>query len=763
MVPEYIVEICVAIDIAILGIAYPIIVDKISNIGDKYMSRYISVLFDNEFPQRSLSVSLNKKIYSISIFKLILYTTLVSLFFLIFKFPPLFAWDNWLVNNSAKYIVFALSLLFTVSFFIWLDKVVLYNGKSTSLLKYIISNYDLLKNDTDAKQYHLKSINELTFYSIEKQDEHLQETLLDFYYRVFAKIRKDHNKTKPLVYPIDLYFLVSKLNIEVINNDNKKLKALEHRAVSGIWLFGEDSENVVISEETYNWTWRNLYNICDHSRLVKMFWSNSNQYLTYRLKMVQPRYDYALNGIGNQKEIDDRQEERKHFLELHFALGGLMLYREQYDTIKYFFEYTQSQPPKYELLPGTMTEIFSWFEHFNNEFKFSGVPIDIKYSFPGLDSVGSRSKVIYWICSYIAVLFIRQYTLHQYYTFQNFTALPNLPDEVMELSSWLENVSYFERCLNTILLNEDLIKNLGYSKVVQDKSEDFKNFISSLKESIESKIGNQKMNADLSVEKLQSFYTSSGNIIANSFEKYNSIFNSDNEKDFKNKISYSVHGGVVLMSKSSFTDNDIPTLNYDSFFAGQVASQNIERMIPNSFTISSTKRYLLNKENIILGLERIIGGSTDSVIVGVDVGYELKQVLDNSKFKDMVRYIPSSEYDFQDVLFVLAESSLPTIKHEEIDADKIQDLKLVPINEKLKAYASVLDINKKENEYIKKRWNLDDDSEELDLKVQLAIIFSSVIFWDDKREVIQINIASEYREQGIQNEIGEVDPMKPTK
>ncbi|HMK07242.1 MAG TPA: hypothetical protein VK476_06910 [Flavobacterium sp.] len=33
-----IVEICVGIDIAILGIAYPIIIDKISGIGEKYRS-----------------------------------------------------------------------------------------------------------------------------------------------------------------------------------------------------------------------------------------------------------------------------------------------------------------------------------------------------------------------------------------------------------------------------------------------------------------------------------------------------------------------------------------------------------------------------------------------------------------------------------------------------------------------------------------------------------------------------------------------------
>ena len=85
IIPEYIIEICVAIDIAILGIAYPIIVDKISNIGDKFSSQYIPVLFNSEFPQKTIKIIINKKEYSISIFKLTLYSTLFSFFFLIFR------------------------------------------------------------------------------------------------------------------------------------------------------------------------------------------------------------------------------------------------------------------------------------------------------------------------------------------------------------------------------------------------------------------------------------------------------------------------------------------------------------------------------------------------------------------------------------------------------------------------------------------------------------------------------------------------------
>ncbi len=190
MTPDYIIEICVAIDIAILGIAYPIIVDKISNIGDKYSSESIPVLFNNEFPQKALKRIINKKEYGVSIFKLTLFVTLFSFIFLVFKIQPLFGWDNWFINNSAKLIVLILTIILIIFFFVWLGKIALYNGRSKSLLAHIINNYNKSQPDTEIQNYHLKAINEITYYAIERQDEHLQETLLEFYYSVFASIRK---------------------------------------------------------------------------------------------------------------------------------------------------------------------------------------------------------------------------------------------------------------------------------------------------------------------------------------------------------------------------------------------------------------------------------------------------------------------------------------------------------------------------------------------------------------------------------------------
>ncbi len=540
-----------------------------------------------------------------------------------------------------------------------------------------------------------------------------------------------------------------------------KLKALEHRAVSGIWLLGEDFEDIIISEETYGWLWKNIYTICDNPRLLKMFWANSNQYFDYRLQSIIANYRTNKDGeieLSNKQEIDSRETERKRFLEFHYALGGLILYKNHYKLLKYIFEYSQSEPPKYVLLPETMTEIFSWFEHFRNDFKNLDTPIDLKYYFPGLDNLGNRRQVIYWICSYIAVLFIRQYSLQQYYTFQNFTSQPKLPENVIELNNWLDSVSYFEKCLDDILQNKILISDLGFEKIVEENIDNFKNFISTLTKNIKNKIGKVKLEATLSEKKINQFYEQSNRIISNAFKVYKKIFVNGDTKNSDLKLT--VNGAATLMSKSAFTEGDIPHLNFDTVFASSIANNNIKRLIPNSFLIARTKRYVFNKDNILEALDKLINGNNDILIITINIDYQLSKILEESSFKNYITNIPSTEHSIQNILYVLRKSDLPLIEHKDLtDEEKKKFNFEKPINEELKLYASVIDINKKENMHLKDEWKIENEPESLDLKVLLIISFLSIIHWKKDRELIQINISTEYNELGIQNEINDIKPL----
>lgn len=755
---QYIIEICVAIVIALLGIAYPIIVDKTSNIGEKYNSEYIPVLFDNEFPQKKIKIPYTK--YRWTFFQLILYITLVLLIFLIFPVQPLFDWDNFIINNSAKILVFTFTAVLTFTFFRWLNKVILFNGTSKSLLKFIIEKYNST-DEVEIKQFSLKSINEIALYAIKQQDEHIQKDLLNFYSNLLYLLRKNHASTDAIEYPADFYSIVNRLNYECLNNDNKNLRAIEHRAVSGQWLIPNDFIKTEISKLTYSWLWNNITIIYKNTDFIKMFWKNSYQYYKYELQNIYPEdYDFTEKKYSNQNLIDKREQEQEAFFEFHYALGGLMLYSNNYTAIKFFFSFTQSMPPEYTLLPQNMTEIFKRFDYFRNEYRHLETPIEYKYPFPGLDGLSDKRQVTYWICRYISILFLRQFTLQQYYTYQNFTDLPNLPNSVNELNSWLESLNYFKFCTNENIKNPEMLSSLNYDNLINLKFNDIDNYISRLENTIITTIGERKLSAPISNEKVTNFLNTSEEIIRKSIEKFMPLNNSNYE--FKNnELKLSINGSLTLMSKSAFTEDDIPHLNYDSVFAQSIVTKEINRFLPSSFISARTARYLLNRNNLVQGLNILTKDKLSTAIILVfNPTWQTQQILNESKFKDRISYYPSTQYRMQDFIYILEKNNLPKIDFDNLSKEEINELKLIKLNDDYNIFGSVLDINSNENSDVREKYLPNEDlNTENELKVLLALCFLIVISFREERTIIQININSEFDELGSENSLTELVPL----
>lgn len=212
------------------------------------------------------------------------------------------------------------------------------------------------------------------------------------------------------------------------------------------------------------------------------------------------------------------------------------------------------------------------------------------------------------------------------------------------------------------------------------------------------------------------------------------------------------------MTKSAFTDNDIPHLNYDSIFANQISRNNIKRYIPNSFLISRTRRYLLNNDNILKGLDKLINNNSEIIIVAVNAGNRLEEILKN--YNSIVKYIPSTQHLIQDVLFVLHRSDLPSIEHQDILEKEKAFNKLKLINKDLKIYSSIVDINNPGNDKIKEKWDSEELEDNAEVQVQVTIAFLAIIYWRKQRDIVQISIASKFREQGIQNDLSEIEPLK---
>jgi hypothetical protein len=747
---KFIIEICVAIDIAIIGLAYPITLDKISNIGSKYKSNYLSRVFEKEFPQISLGPKFWLRSRPITYFEWILFSTFCSFLFLIFEFEPWFPF----LAYSNRLIVFLFTTALLISLIIWVDKVALYIGKPTRLLTRLISKYKSKNTDSVYKTYLLKTINEFTTFAVENEDEHLLATLSSFYTQEFIEMRDKHPSNEPIEYPIDFYLINRNIIKKQLRKPREEFDSVTTNSISNWWLLGQDFKEIPISPMTYTWMWGNISLISDSAKLITRHWGTAHQYYNMRLENIQGDYDLETQEYVNQDAIDFRKSEQLEFLEFHIVMGGLLLYKDNKKGLQRILNYTQSQPAHYYLLPNAMNAVFHWFSYFKDGYIQDRTPVDFKYPFPEVDNLGLSRQITFWICKYIALLFIRQYFVQINYTNRGSTEQPSLPDTVIELLNWKGSMEYFEFCLNKVLEEQELLDLLGY-KITVEHRKTFDAFKLELTRRIEEAIVAKRISATLSPQKISDFKTNSIKLVSDKFDFYKRIENTTDFIASKNDIlRISLRGDKRLMQKQAFTVGDIPHMNYDTIFGELIVSEVLNRIIPNSLLTARTRRYLIERNEIVEALKQLKYNKTKHIIIGVNFPSHSLQK-DVSFIADIIS-IPSRI--LRDVLFVLPKSDLPRFIHNDLKQDEIELFDLDLMNEEKKLYASVIDLSQEENKNHRKEWE-NQQSENLLESVQVSLDFSAEIIWKVNKDVVQLNIVSPYQEQGIKDDISNIEPF----
>ncbi len=774
---KYIVEICVAIDIAIFGVAYPIIITEINKIGDKFNSTYLPDIFRLEW----ISKEIGYKNFKVSNFQLILISTITSFIFLISNQKPWFGWNNMLINNSAELLILFLTILLIYCFLYWVKVVSLFNGKPIRLLKFLIKKYHNFKGETESKKYLLRAINEFAYHTINTQDTHLQGLLLDFYWDEFDRFRNNYskkleklkgsktNKTleyqewkkRGLEYSAELYDLIYRINLESLNTNNFLTKGLEYNAVSGWWLLGKDYDQVKISELTYRSLWTVLLLNIKQEENLKSYWSKANQYFSFA-NNIYPIY----NGDGvepiNQDEIESKKLEQIRFLEFNYTLGGLLLQQKKYNVLNYFFKYSSSSPPNYVLLPQSISDIFYWFERFSNSSNLRIEDIEVYFKFPDLDNYGVSHKIKFWICSYICVLYIRQFTLVRFMTFHNHTGMPNLPSEKRELKNIINGIPVFRSYLEKILENDQLLEEVGLENINEEKKGIIRKHLSEVEEAVIKKFNYTQEVKELSASKIAQFNNRSKVILKKALKEYDDILLDYDEKlDYENTLKLGVNGMVDLMPKSAFVENDIPHLNFDDVLAQSIVRNSVKKYIPTSFAVAKTERYLVSSDNIVRAIQKIIIGKSknnDVVILGFNIDYTIKEKIQNEKIEILLKHCTLNQY--RNIFFILNKQDLPRLHKKNVTKDEISKFELKPISKSLKLYSSVIEINK--NEVLKSEWlNAGYSKEELEKEpqVQATISFIWLLLWKKNRRIIQLGISNASKEQGVESDLNEIKPL----
>lgn len=748
------ISICVSFIAAILGIAYPILLEVISRLDEKYSSQIIVDLFSKEKENKFFTLSLR--------------ISLVSLLVWVLKFPPLIKIGgfDYLIGKSSEYILILSTIILIVSFFYFVKKVLIYYTP-TKYLPYLIIRHN--KNSEQNDYEFFRAIADVLYFSIKNQNEKISKTISDFMYRAFKTVR-DNNQNKEVVYPSTYYDLVYKTIEELAFQKNKRLTFLEHRTAGSVWLLGEFG-NTKISEDTYVWIWRNILLAIKYQRedYIIYHWESAYQYVRQSLDYIYPKHSNDTFEITNQNEINIRLADRKRFLEFHYALGGLLLYKKHYNCIKRAFTYTQSIPPKYELLPDTMDEVFGLYFNFRDPYEMKHPWISSRYGFPDLGGLNSDGVIKQWICKYVALLFIRQYSIVPHLITMKPLNLPRIPSSQGEKRQWIDNLDYFKRLVEEVLNNKDLLEATGLDFVTDEWCEKYNQpkpieFIEKVKQSAIDSFEGTEIEQPVSATKVQRFKDTTAAVLNPIFEEYDII---DNKAELTGELNkWYVNGQSHIIDKSGFAENqDAEHLNFDSFLP-ESFSNKYRDTISEIFVLASSASYLLNSQDIVQGIGRLGIETKDYVIVSFGIGIQELIIKDgNDSFND-IKIINFSHRNYHlvgDSLFILRLVDLPKLHYRELKQEEVEKYSLDKIIEKYNLYTTVVDLNLSPD----LRETFAEDSNEKDLRksVYMAIFMSLEVQWKKDIQCIQLKQASPYRERGIINNLSDIKPIaeKPSR
>ncbi|WP_194778152.1 hypothetical protein [Pararhodonellum marinum] len=623
------------------------------------------------------------------------------------------------------------------------------------------------KTELDLKYF--SALSDLLLQSIKTQQTTYSRTLSDFFYTAFRKVR-DKFTNEPVVYPELYYETVYRAIEELAIQKDKRNYLLEHRTSGAIWLLGEMQGNE-ISETTYSWLWRNLLLAVRYQQddLIMNHWETCHQYYSISIPHIYQEYNNTANNfqVSNQLAVDKRNSERQKFIEFHYALGGLLTYKKRYSCISRIFNHTQNDPPKYELLPESMLEIFKFYFNLNNPYERKYTWISTIYPFPELSGLNADYVIKKWIKSYMAILFLRQWAINPYLITMRPLDFPPIPTTQGEIKQWIDGFDFFKKLVGEHLENQELLKTLNLDFITFEWCEENEKpyptiFIEKFKTVLEDAYSSNALNLPISDEKVSQFENSTTSIIETTVDSL-MLVNNETEIEDGNTDKWYVNGQRMFQSKDAFSDNpEVHHIDYDSILAS-VVSQSLKEGLSETFFYKRTESYLLKPEEIFKAIDNLtIDDSYVIVNFGLSLNYFINQLkvdeLSINKYKNINIYSFKGSHLVRNSLFILKKSDLPNISTRPIDEDVIAKYTLKKISDKINLYSSVIDLNNTSGEVLNEN-KQDMSDEELRKSVLLSIIISTEIKWKKEIKVIQLNQHSEYLQQGITNKLDDVKPI----
>ena len=742
---------CLPIIIGIFTFATPLILQTISRVDDKYNSTLLAKLFVKDMTCQTF------------IWTGVL--SFLSILIWVLHFPRTVecgSFNVW-IENSASLLI----LLFTISLII--------TSCGTLYLTYIYYIPDKLAERLQ-KQHNKNPNNRIYFdavckvlnYSISKADEPLARQTYSIIQSTLIKSR-EKTTNKEIEYRDEIYDNIFEANELLLKRERKTISYMNDGAFLSIFI--DEYQQTRISDKTYHYLWICLRQAIHYrnEEAIKAYWERAHSYARTLSYKTVPKYS-SRNKINDKNTIKEYKKALNKFLEFHYALGGLLLYNNMYNALNYIMSWTDSQPPKYNLVPSTMSEVIRMYMQIAQKDKNCiYMYFETRYPFFGVKGIDAGDTIRFWIKKYIAVLFIRQYTLESYYINEDLLQMPVIPDPISEKRLWNSQLDSLKNIIKQIFDNKNILQNLGFGELTDtqwfemNKKEKPNELIDSYKAAIENNIEQAYKEQPISKNKIKEFHSATIKTIKPIFDLYKKFFNGGNtSQDYKSIFAV---GSNQMIEKDAYVDDQEKSYGNTDTIVAECAATEFCQTSLNIFLFMISKRYILKTQDLLRGVKHICNNREDLIIFSIGIN------LDYLKYIDPLLIQNDGQWSYNNItiidindrgnefvscsLWIIKKEDIPCITFNDISKkETISKFSLEEIDKDYHIYASIIDIdnNCKVKEELKKA-----KVQNMDKKALVCVNFNSEIKCNAHSKAIQLKTYSQLKDKEQTNTIADLD------
>lgn len=697
-------DIIIPIIVAILSIVVPLLIGIIQRIDDKYESTHLIQIFMNE--------------RSIKYFIALLIITIFLLFYQLVAPPPCNDYDfgpfTKYIDYSAIILATIFCILLTINVFSIFWLIYVYNAPE-KLQKHLI-------NKSNISPKIRKAWFDFFIAMLKQNNVDVLRSCYQVLYDWIMSLRVGKQWTV-MEYPAELYEGIVSVNEQLCMQQKEAVSIKNGNDIVNIML--DEFQFTLMHQNTYRtiWTCLNQQLFYKRSEWILEYWNAAHSYLLLYLVPLQlnerVNVSYVTSGqvVVDKKMVELRQKERNEFKKFHIALGGLLLFRKEYELLNQLLYFTNSQPPCYVLIPGSLAEIISLYMDLLSFSPDSMYKYEQKYHFLDLHAgVRNNSIIKSWILKYLYILMLRLSTLNRTYVYEDFYALPALPKSLSQKNEWLENVPVILKQIeeDTIPLEEiTKILPLNQWHIYRIKNK-LKKALKTLADSLTAAIQSQKITQHLSEDEVQQFYQK----VSDDIEKEMDWIKNISATTIDNDISYDNFDCVgvthrLIPAEVFCNEKTIGYANFKESISAETL-HSFRNCWLRSFQSQSTKNvYRVFPEN----LDKVFKDlrlTTEQVIIGFHFNWynaypQNLQRVNDYQFKspdNRLLYSLPGDYtrEFINTVIILNKSDLPKLKLLDPPPTVKDKFKLESINERYHLYASVIKLAINENllnEYVR--------------------------------------------------------------